>query len=297
MSKILTYRDRMVFHPAYYIQEILDAGGMSQEDFARRLGTTPKNLSVLLKGDQRLSVDMAVKLGRMCEMEARSWLALQRGYDELLAEMQADRETEKEKAVFRYLDYGDLRKRFSLPECSKTEEQIGAVRTVRNVSSLCVLKDADLAVRFRNEEQVLNEKETVLANILVLSAVNEVLKEESPAYDRKSFRKAVSAVRTDMNPDKVAALFQDCGVVLKIVTPLPDSKTRGAVKPVGNRVMMMLCRQEKEEDFLMTLFHEAAHILHGEYGILFEDSSGEKEMRAEQYAGKRMEILKRRSAA
>ena len=65
MSDFIEYKDKMAFHPGYYVKEIIEDGGLTQEEFAYRLGTTPKNLSILLRGEQRLSIDIAEKLSRM----------------------------------------------------------------------------------------------------------------------------------------------------------------------------------------------------------------------------------------
>ena len=48
MSNYIEYNDKIAFHPGYYIKEIIDESGITQEDFAQRLDTTPKNLSVLI---------------------------------------------------------------------------------------------------------------------------------------------------------------------------------------------------------------------------------------------------------
>lgn len=62
MSNYIQYNDKVAFHPGYYLQEIVENSGLTQEDFAKRLGTTPKNISVLLNGKQSLSIDMATRL-------------------------------------------------------------------------------------------------------------------------------------------------------------------------------------------------------------------------------------------
>ena len=65
MSNYIEYDDRIAFHPGYYIKEIIDESGLTQRDFAYRLDTTPKNLSLLIRGEQSLSIDIAMKLSRM----------------------------------------------------------------------------------------------------------------------------------------------------------------------------------------------------------------------------------------
>ena len=48
MSNYMEYNDKIAFHPGYYIKEIIEESGLTQEDFAKRLDTTPKNLSLLV---------------------------------------------------------------------------------------------------------------------------------------------------------------------------------------------------------------------------------------------------------
>ena len=67
MSNYVEYNDTIAVHPGYYIKEIVDDSGLTQEDFAKRLGTTPKNLSLLVRGEQSISIDIAMKLSRMLE--------------------------------------------------------------------------------------------------------------------------------------------------------------------------------------------------------------------------------------
>ena len=54
MSNYIEYNNKIAFHPGYYIKEIVEESGLTQEDFAKRLDTTPKNLSLLLRGEQSL---------------------------------------------------------------------------------------------------------------------------------------------------------------------------------------------------------------------------------------------------
>ena len=77
MSNYIEYQDRVAFHPGYYIKEIVEETGVTQEDFAKRLGTTPKNLSILINGEQSLSIDLASRLSRMLGTSIAYWLNLQ----------------------------------------------------------------------------------------------------------------------------------------------------------------------------------------------------------------------------
>ena len=65
MSNITEYKDIVAFHPGYYIADIIEDMGISQAEFAARMGTTPKTLSQLLSGQANISNDLAKKLSVM----------------------------------------------------------------------------------------------------------------------------------------------------------------------------------------------------------------------------------------
>ena len=50
MSNYIEYKDLIAFHPGNYIEEELECRSISQEEYAKRLGTTPKTVSKLING-------------------------------------------------------------------------------------------------------------------------------------------------------------------------------------------------------------------------------------------------------
>lgn len=92
MSNYIEYDDKIAFHPGYYIKEIVEESGLTQEDFAKRLDTTPKNLSLLIRGEQSISIDIAMKLSRVIGTSVSYWLNLQNAYDALIAEVKSKEE-------------------------------------------------------------------------------------------------------------------------------------------------------------------------------------------------------------
>ena len=92
MGNYIEQDDKIAFHPGYYIKEIVEESGLTQADFAKRLDITPKDLSLLIRGEQNLSVDIAKKLSRMTRTSVSYWLNMQNGYDALIAEFKAKEE-------------------------------------------------------------------------------------------------------------------------------------------------------------------------------------------------------------
>lgn len=291
MTNYIEYNDTIAFHPSYYIKEIIDDMGITQEDFAKRLGTTPKNLSILLKGEQDLSIELAMKLARMQGTSVDYWLNLQGQYDALVAEFKSEEELRKEREVFKLIEYKYFRQHFKLPDLSrKIDEQIVQVRELLGISSLCVLQDVDMAVSFRSYSSSLSQSNIVNANIMVQLAINAVLKNDSPKYDRKIFTEAVEyALTLTSNHDNFLPLVQErfktAGVILVVLPNLKNSGINGATKKIGDRILLMVNdRRGYADTFWFSLFHEIGHILNGDYRISFDGHKDEKEDIADDYA-------------
>ena len=81
---MLTTRDpkRKPTHPGAVLREdVLPALGMTQTEFARRLGVSRLTVSDLLHEKRALSPEMAARLGRLLETTPESWLNMQTTLD------------------------------------------------------------------------------------------------------------------------------------------------------------------------------------------------------------------------
>ncbi|MFI3213421.1 MAG: HigA family addiction module antitoxin [Eubacteriales bacterium] len=291
MSNYIEYNDTIAFHPGYYIKEIVEESGLTQEDFAKRLGTTPKNLSYLIRGEQSVSIDIAMKFSRMLGTSVSYWLNLQNAYDTLIAEFKSQEELKEERKVFQHLNYKFFRDNYALPDLPrKKDEQIRAIRNFLNVSTLTVLRKRDMAVSFRSSAVHLEEASIVKANIMVQIATNQVLDIEAPKFNKKRFEEAVQyALTLTRNHSEFYPLirkaFKEAGVIFVILPNISASKINGATKKVGDNIMLMVndCRLYADS-FWFTLFHEIGHIINGDYGISFETETGEHEIAANIFA-------------
>lgn len=291
MSNYIEYNDTIAFHPGYYIKEIVEESGLTQEDFAKRLDTTPKNLSLLIRGEQNLSIDIAMKLSRMMGTSVNYWLNLQNAYDALIAEFRSEEELAEERKVFKYFDYKFFRDNFGLPDLPrKQDEQIKEVRRFLNVATLTVLCRRDMAVSFRSQAEGLTEANTIKANAMVQIATNKALKTDAPKFNKRKFEEATQyALTLTRNHEEFYLLirkaFLEAGVIFVILPNIVGSKTNGATKKVGDNIMLMVNdRRLYADSFWFTLFHEIGHIINGDYGISFEKESGEQEDAADKFA-------------
>ncbi len=291
MSNYIEYNDKIAFHPGYYIKEIVDESGLTQEDFAKRLDTTPKNLSIIIRGEQSLSREMAMKLSRMLGMSVEYWLNIQKKYDAMIVEFESDKELVIEREVFDYIMYPYFRDNFNLPDLPrKVNEQIKAVREFLNVATLKVLKDRDLAVSFRGYSSEPSISNIINSNTMVQIAINKTINTEAEKFNKKKFEEAVKYALTLTTSHGeffplIKKKFLEAGVVFVILPNLKSSGINGATKKVGDKIMLMVNdRRTYSDTFWFTLFHEIGHIMNGDYGLTFSNEKEGNEDNADLYA-------------
>lgn len=69
-------------HPGAVLRDdVLPALGMSQGEFARRLGVSRLSVNELLREKRALSPEMAARLGKALGTTPESWLAMQNAVD------------------------------------------------------------------------------------------------------------------------------------------------------------------------------------------------------------------------
>jgi addiction module antidote protein HigA len=294
MSNVKDYKNLIAFHPGYYIKEIIDSLGITQEEFAKRLGTTGKNISKLVNGEQNLSLDIARKLSNMLGNDIEFWLNLQKAYEVKVAEIQEKEELDAEISVLKLIDYKYFCVNFGLPEYKgELNKKVKELRQLLKVSSLSLLRNKDLLASFRAVSSKMSDKNIINSNIMLQLAMDEVRNTDAPKYNEQRLKEVIGELLTltvkkpnEFYPQMKEFLYES-GVVLVILPHLSNSGVNGAVKKVGDNVMLMINdRRTYADTFWFSFFHEIAHIVNGDFQISFEKDvkNDEIENRADKYA-------------
>ena len=285
MNNYIEYNNKMAFHPGYYIQELVEDSGLTQEDFAKRLDTTPKNLSLLIRGEQNLSIDIAVKLARLFNNSIEFWLNLQATYDAALAEIKSSEELEKERQIFKFINYKYFVKYFDLPQNSKNIDlQIKTLRNYLQLSTLLLLTKKDLISKFRDSTDNLPLNQVIMANAMLQVGINQALQIEAVNFNKTKFKKSINFVdilyadnKLNFNLlkkeyadyyDNIDDTLLNSGVILTKIPAMPGTNFRSATKKLGSNIMLLINdTNTKSANTLDTIFAEMTNIATGNYGI------------------------------
>lgn len=281
MSNIKEYKDIVAFHPGYYIADIIDDMGISQAEFAARMGTTAKTLSKLINGQANISNDLAKKLSTMMGTSIDVWQNLQNTYDEKLIEISQAKDFEAQKAIVKQIDYQFFIEVAGLPNTKDIFEKIAALCKYLMISDLRILLQPDFLVNFRSGTSRDSEKKVINSRAWLQTAINMAKEVETRPYNAERLKshlpelRSMTLQRPDIFMPRMREIFAECGVAFVLLPHLKNSGINGAVKWVtDDRVVLAMNNRGLDADkFWFSLFHELKHVFQQKTKTVFISST------------------------
>lgn len=286
----------MISPPGESIREELEARGLSQREFARRMGLAPKTVNFLLSGKSALTPEMAMNLEKVLEVPARFWLNLDATYQAHMA---------REAGVQEWKKQIEWARRFPIKEAhglgwieTKEHNENGVIALLKffNVASSKEWEDVygHPEVCFRHSPTLKSNRHALWLWLRQGQRMAENRK--LTAYSAQAFEAALEQIRRAVTQPigKAQRVMlkeaESAGVHLIFLPGLPKVPVTGACFWKNDTPVIMLSLRHKWEDiFWFTFFHEAKHVLQGIKKRLFVDEPSDghqdpKELEANHYA-------------
>lgn len=258
--------------PGETIKEQLSFRGMSQKEFAIRMGLTEKHVTNLLKGRVQLTSNVAMRLESVLGAPAIFWENLESLYREALIKVEEENQMKADAEMAKNLPYSDMVKYGWVPSSKNSCEKVGNLRKFFEVSRLQLIDDPAInhiaCRRFSS-----SEKSDYALLAWAQKAKIEARNSETKAINISGLKKVVPQVRAlnTLSPDdfcpKLTKLFSDNGVALIFLPHIKSSALHGASFYDGRKIVVGLTVRGKYADiFWFSLFHEIAHIIYGHIG-------------------------------
>ena len=275
MNKI-EYQELIAFHPGYYVKDYIDEQGITQEELAKRLQTTPKYISDLVNGRINLTDEMVLKLSIVFGTSTKMWLNLNQKYIEKKLEIEKRIRLDAECDLVRQIDYKFWVELGLVKAVRSATEKVQELQQYFKVSSLSVLSQRDFLVQYRTSVSEVTDINVVNANAWVQTAINIGAQIDVEPFDKKRLTEAIPEIRsmTVQNPQvfypRLKELLASCGVALVLLPNLKNCGVNGAVKWLGkDKVILALNDRRKYADtFWFALFHELGHVLQQRIKVL-----------------------------
>lgn len=275
MNKI-EYQELIAFHPGYYVKDYIDEQGITQEELAKRLQTTPKYISDLVNGRINLTDETVLKLSIVFGTSTKLWLNLNQKYIEKKLEIEKRIRIDQECELVKKIDYKFWIDLGLVKATSVTAEMVQELQRYFKVSSLNVLSQRDFLIQYRTSVSEVTDVNVINANAWVQTAINIGIQSEVEPFDKKKLLEAISEIRsmTVQRPEdfypRLKEVLASCGVALVLLPNLKNCGVNGAVKWLGkDKVVLALNDRRKYADiFWFALFHELGHVLQQRIKVL-----------------------------
>ena len=275
--------------PGWILEEELKALGLSNDEFARMCGLSPRLISEIVFGFAPIEPETAIQFERVTHgSKSDLWLSLENSYRLKLAEFAVAPEFAEWIKKF---PADELAKRGIISKPVSDTSIVARVLWFFDVCSINTLQDkcGPDSLAFRDSPRF-ETCRPALATWLRLGEI-EAERTECPDYSPMSFRRSLESIRsltpyTDCYSLEIAQrLCRESGVVLLFVKPLREAAVSGASQWLSPQkpVIQLNARHKSDDHLWFSLFHEAAHILLHEKDQVFidpirgEDFDGEPE--------------------
>lgn len=275
MSK-LEYKDLIAFHPGYYVKEMLEYEGMSQDELAKRLQTSGKNVSDLINGKANLSDEMAMNLSIVFGTSVSMWLNLNQKYIEKKLEIEKMMQVDAECELVKDIDYNFWENLGVVASVTKKVDKVKELQKYFRISSLEILKRRDFLIQYKTEDETDRSVHIMNSNAWVQTAINIGMQKEVQNFNKKKLEEVLPQIQkmTSQKPQEVYAdldkILADNGVALVLLPNLKKCKVKGAVKWIGKEKVILALNncEQNEESFWFSLFHELGHIMQQRIKVL-----------------------------
>lgn len=291
------FKPNWIVHPGESIDDALSERGLTQVEFAERMGISKKHANDLMKGRARVSPETAASLAAVLGSTPRFWLNLQSNYDAELVRFEREKRLEAEHAGWlKELPFKEMADRGwvqTFPTVgARIEESLryfatASVEAWRNTYG-------ERVVAFRTSTKFANEPGATAA-WLRKGEIDAGAMACAP-WDPVRFKALLPSLRAlTTEPDvrvflpKLKEACATVGVVAVLVPAPKGCRASGATffLTPDKAVLLLSGRFKRDDQLWFTFFHEAGHlVLHGKKKTFIEGegTTGEEEDEANTFA-------------
>lgn len=254
--------------PGATIKEQLEDRGMSQKEFASRMGMSEKHISHLINGTVQLTPDVAYRLEMVLGVPAKFWSNLEAIYREKLVKVEEENALDADKELAKNFPYNEMAKNNWVPATVKPEERAINLRKYFEVARLERLENDSLMPNIACRRLSITQKADFALIAWAQEAKLEAREIETAKINLDRLSKQLTTIRNmtvkdpaDFCPE-LKKILSDCGIALVLLPHIGGSFLHGATFIDNNKFVIGLTLRGKDADrFWFSLFHEIGHIL------------------------------------
>lgn len=275
------YHSDLAIHPGEFLEETLDAIGMSQAELSNRLGRPVQAINEIIKGKKSVTPATALELEDVLGVPSHIWIGLESEYQIVMAKQAELKQMEEESALLPKFPYADLVK---LGFVKATRSAVEKVEELKGFFSVAKLGQIEHVKAYQPAFRVSNHKEVSHEAIATWIQAGRIRAKEieTKSFDKKKLKEALPLLKELMNLESIAesimqikTVLAECGVAFVLLPHFPKTRVHGAtfwLDENSKAVVLMSIRGRYSDIFWFSFFHEIGHILlHNKREVFLED--------------------------
>lgn len=262
------FEPNYVVPPGSILEEWLEDIGLSQAEFARRCGRSPKLISQIISGDASVEPETAIQFGRVLGCNPSTWRNLELNYRDRLAKLNELDTNPWAVESLQKVPVKELVDRGLIEKADTFEERVNALLTFFGLGSLYAWNErlAESSAAFRKPEGRLNAE---IVETWLRTGELDTNSQTCQEFSKPKFRKALHEIRNLAdNPiadeyESIRELCNQAGVAFAIVKPPKGTGLYGAARWLTphKALIQLSFRGMVDDSAWFSFFHEAAHLL------------------------------------
>lgn len=291
---------RYVPHPGVYINDVIKEMGITQFEFASRVGLTSKNLSTLISGESNITFEIASKFADFFGNSVEGWINLQTKYEIYKNEENKQNQIKEECKIAKLIDTNFIKNIIDNNErLNYNEDLILKLRKTFNVSSLINLKNKNLYLNFKTSvNKEVSETNIILRNAWISLAEQCSRNVKVDTFNKDALVENLDTLRSltlkkqNAFNGELQSFLSSLGIKLVVLPYLKNSNMSGVTKwnPNDQSVLIAINDYGKSIDRIwFTLFHELGHAIKNHkrtFNITYvsEEAEVQQEIEANEFA-------------
>jgi HTH-type transcriptional regulator/antitoxin HigA len=279
----LAYTPDVVYAAGAHLADWLDRAGMSQAEFARRVGLSIKHVNQIVKGHAGLTPEVALAFETVTSIPARFWMQLEANHKANQARRLEDLELEKHAEVLDKFPVKEMERRgyFGRDAGVGPAAKLRLLLQFFGVANVDALDEVALRPAALRPSRAFKPNEASLAAWLRRAELLAGSMDTAP-FDADRCNAALKAFRSYTRAPGIEwleLLTERCaevGIALVVEQELPGCRINGATRWLSpDRAMIALSLRYRRHDIVwFTFFHELAHLLRHSKRTTFVDAEG-----------------------
>jgi HTH-type transcriptional regulator/antitoxin HigA len=286
------YNSDLAIHSGEFLEETLEATGMTQSELSNRLGRPLQTINEIIKGKKSITSTTALELEDVLGVPSHIWLGLENQYQIVLAKQKELKLMQEETKLLSNFPYADLAKSGFVKTTRKAIEKVDELKRFFEVAKLVQIPQVKVyqpAFRVSSQGNISHE---AIASWLQAGRI-KAKDIETKAFDKKKLKEKLIEIKSLMTLEdineaikEIQKVLNSCGIALVLLPHFKKTKVHGATFWLDNEkaVIAMTLRGSFSDVFWFSFFHEVGHILlHPKREIFLEDGYSDPKLQKQEY--------------